>query len=198
MHILYVDDEQKILNQFLSDHAKDGVSVETILDARKVVPDLLKRSNKDLPDVIVMDLYATDGEFDSPDANAINDEVDRLVAEISAVRLNLKNLVIKSKKPIGISVLRDIRNSKRISTIPIVLRTREGLALLGDEIISESVNLRAEWMIKGKGPASEKAIMSKAIRDSIDRKKRLERDVVLTLFGGFLGVVTSAVFYFIQ
>ena len=198
MKILYVDDEQKMLTRFLEDHAKDGVSVETRLDARKVVQDLSCRQKKDLPDVIVMDLYAANGDFGSPDANRINDEVDRLVDNIAAVRSELEELVSRSKKPIGISVLRDIRKCRKIAGMPVVLRTREGLALLADEILSESVSLRAEWVIKGKGPATEMATISKAIRESNERRRRIERDVLLTIIGALAGFVTSYIFYMVS
>ena len=54
MKVLYVDDEQRTLDAFTSDHAKDGMSIETCLDARQVVRMLARRPSKDLPDITVI------------------------------------------------------------------------------------------------------------------------------------------------
>ncbi len=72
MKVLYIDDEQRTLNTFSSDHAKDGMSVETCLDARRVVSMLSARTRKELPDIIVMDLYATIDDFHSDEAIRTN------------------------------------------------------------------------------------------------------------------------------
>ncbi len=193
MKILYVDDEQPTLTAFLEQHAKDGVSVETCLDAREVVPDLSKRRKADLPDVIVMDLYATADAFDSPQAIETNKRVEELVSKIANVRKDLDELVKSSKIPVGISTLRELRACSYTESIPVILRTREGLALLGDEILSESIALGADWMLKGRGAQTERAIIERVVRESLERQRRLKRDVALMLIGTLLGALVSLV-----
>ncbi len=191
MKVLYVDDEQRTLNSFVLDHAKDGMSVETCLDARRVVSMLSKRTRKELPDIIVMDLYATIDDFHSDEAAQTNKRVDELVGSIGKVRAELQELVRKSKAPAGIATLKDIRACPKLKDIPVVLRTREGLALLGDDILRDSVSLGADWMLKGRAPETERAIISRSLEASKAKRRRLQRDVVLMLIGTALGAVIS-------
>jgi CheY-like chemotaxis protein len=193
MKVLYVDDEQRTLDAFTSDHAKDGMSIETCLDARQVVRMLARRPSKDLPDIIVMDLYATVDQFDSDEAKYTNKRVDELVAAIANVRSELQALVRKSKSPAGIETLRDLRDCAKLKHIAVVLRTREGLALLGDSMLRDSISLGAEWMLKGRAPETERAIISRALEASRSKRRRLQRDVILMLVGTTLGAILSQI-----
>lgn len=194
MKVLYVDDERSALNSFATDHAKDGISVECFQDARALPELLASKNKKDLPDVVVMDLYITNEKTNSPEAVKTNKEVDELVTRIAKVRAELADLVKKEKTPAAIDALREIRNNPNTKQVPVILVTREGLALLGDSLVQQSLELGAEWMIKGRAPETIRALINRTYTQSLASRRRLKRDVTLTLFGALLGAILGTIF----
>ncbi|MEZ5997156.1 MAG: response regulator [Hyphomonas sp.] len=193
MKILYVDDEENTLRAFAANHARDGVSVEICGDARQVVELLVQRKAKDLPDLIVMDLYTTKSERGTIDADVVNKQVDDLVLKITQVRDELGELVKAKKSPVAIQTLRDVQNTPRLRDIPVIISTREGMTLLGDELFRESVSLGATWMLKGREAASEREIFTRTVQQSLEGRRRLKRDVLLMLAGVALGAILSQI-----
>lgn len=193
MKVLYVDDERSALNSFAVDHAKDGISVECFQNARALPELLANKSQKDLPDVVVMDLYITNEKTNSPEAIKTNKDVDELVARIAKVRAELADLVNKEKTPAAIDALKEIRNNPNTKHVPVILVTREGLALLGDSLVQQSLEMGAEWMIKGRAPETIRALINRTHTQSLASRRRLKRDVTLTLFGALLGAVLGTI-----
>lgn len=193
MKVLYVDDERSALNSFAVDHAKDGISVECFQNARALPELLATKSQKDLPDVVVMDLYITNEKTNSPEAIKTNKDVDELVARIAKVRAELADLVNKEKTPAAIDALKEIRNNPNTKHVPVILVTREGLALLGDSLVQQSLEMGAEWMIKGRAPETIRALINRTHTQSLVSRRRLKRDVTLTLFGALLGAVLGTI-----
>ncbi len=194
MKVLYVDDERSALNSFAADHAKDGISVECFQDARALPELLASKSKKEMPDVVVMDLYITNEKTNSPEAIKTNKEVDELVTRIAKVRAELADLVKKEKTPAAIDALREIRNNPNTKQVPVILVTREGLALLGDSLVQQSLELDAEWMIKGRAPETIRALINRTYTQSLASRRRLKRDVTLTLLGALLGATLGTIF----
>ena len=192
MKILYVDDEKETLDTFTSDHASDGISIETCLDARRIVEMLGRRKPRERPDLIVMDLYATNADFNSEGAKETNRKVEFFVEKICEARAELQDLVKQSKSPAGIYALRQLKASEELKSIPVILRTREGLALLGDDILKESIELGAQWMLKGRAPVIERAMFYRTLDENRSVRKRLKRDVVIMVIGSLLGAALSA------
>jgi len=189
MRVFYVDDEQLALTDFVSQHAREGITVESCRDARKVIEILSTRGKRDRPDIIIMDLYATMDGFDSDAAVDTNRQVDILVEKIAHARNELREVVHKAKVPVSLSVLRDLRQCSSLKRIPVILRTREGLALLEDNALTESLRLGAMWMLKGRAPETERAMMNRAWEDAKSARRRIRRDVFLMLSGSILGAL---------
>ncbi len=187
MRVLYVDDERSALDAFAAAHGTDGISVECLQEARALPELLAKRNRKELPDVVVMDLYATSGKANSPEAKKTNKRVDELVAQISNVRVELADLVQREKTPAAIEALRQMRTNSDTKHLPVILVTREGLAILGDSLVRDSLEMGAEWMIKGRSPELVRALINRTYTQSLASRRRLKRDVGLMLLGSVLG-----------
>lgn len=189
MKVLYVDDEQKALDEFLRWHAVDGISVEGLQDVRKLKEALESRAKKDLPDLIVTDLYRTRGALATEAASRINAQVDALVLEIAASRKKLEALVALEKEPAAIEALASIRSSAKLQHIPVIICTREGLSLIDDGLLRLSLKLGADWMIKGRSPEVIRELMVRNYREAIASRKRIARDVVLMWAGSLIGTL---------
>jgi len=189
MKVLYVDDEQKALDEFMHAHAVDGISVEACQDILKLRETLQGRLSKDLPDLIVTDLYRTKGELRTKSAEDTNQKVDELVSNIAESRKELEELVALQKEPAAIQVLEDLRSSPKLEKIPVIICTREGLNLIDDNLLRKSLRLGADWMIKGRAPEVIRELMIRNYRESIESRRRLKRDVVLTVAGSLIGAV---------
>jgi len=183
MKILYVDDEEKALNSFKNIHANNGISVESCQDAYYVTEMLENRKKSDLPDLIVMDLYRTKSELNSNEAEDTNRKVEDLITKISDTRKELEALVNNQKNPAGIQALERIRQSSKLKEMPVILITREGLNLLGDGLIRQSIKLGADWMIKGRAPEVMRELMFKKFKDSQSAKRKPKRDIVMMIVG---------------
>ncbi len=192
MKVLYIDDEAGARNHFLNAHATDGISVESCSDSLKVHEMLSNRLKKDLPDLIVLDLYRTNGELDSAEAQEVNGRVDRIVEKIAKNREQLEVLVKAEKEPAAIRALEALKQEPSMKEIPVIISTREGLNLLDDELLKKSIDLGADWMIKGKSPEVIRALMYRNFQAAKIARKRVKRDVWLTLSGALLGALMSA------
>ncbi len=189
MKVLCVDDEKSARDQFMRDHAIEGMSVEVCEDIHHVHEMLMKRPKKDLPDLVVMDLYRTKDPIGSDSAEEANKAVSELVEEIAAVRKRLGEVVAKAKTPAAIETLREFRDSSKLRHLPVLLRTREGLALLEDGLFREAVRLGADWMIKGRPPEVDRELMHRKVEECKQLRRRFKRDVVLMLMGAMLGAI---------
>jgi hypothetical protein len=65
--------------------------------------------------------------------------------------------------------------------------------LLSDDEIRESIRLGAEWMMKGRSAGVERAQMNEFLRNAQQKRKRFERDLLLTIFGAFLGTIIGVI-----
>lgn len=189
MKILYVDDEQSALDKFMSEHAVEGISVESCQDAYRLTEILENRKKGELPDLIVMDLYRTNSDLNSDSAKETNNKVDELVFKLAETRIELGKLVSNEKEPAGINVLDSLKQSSKLKKIPVILNTREGLNLLGDDLLRKSVKLGADWMIKGKSPEVIRELMHRKYQESKESRKRIKRDVIMMLASSVLGAL---------
>lgn len=187
--ILIADDEEAFRNKFVSKHADCNFSIESLSDIYSL-PQRLKDTEK-LPDLVIMDLYRTIAEPGTAEAEAANVEVDKLLEKLDVDTEALKVVVNKVKTPAAIKILREIRDIPRLSQIPVLIYTRQGLSLLSDDEIKESIHLGADWMLKGRTAAVEQAQIYKFLRESKENRRRIKRDLVLTIFGAVLGAVIS-------
>lgn len=188
--ILIADDEDEFRNAFVTAHADSKFSIEQISDVN-ALPQKLEDTRK-LPDLVVLDLYRTKS-LGTPQAQADNAVVDELLARIDADTVELKAAIDRLKEPAAIRVLQEIRKIPRLAKLPVLLYTRQGLSLLSDEEFKAAVHLGSEWMLKGRSPSAELAQIEEFLRRAQLRRKRLERDVGLTVLGAVLGVVIGTI-----
>ncbi len=193
MKILYVDDEQSALDKFMKEHAVDGFSVEGCQDALRLTEKLNNYKKKDLPDLIVMDLYRTKSDLNTNSAAETNKKVDELVSRIGKIRKELEILVRNEKDPVGIDVLESLHQSKKLKHIPVIINTREGLNLLSDNLFRKLVKLGADWMIKGREPNVIRELINRKFEESQQSKKRIERDLFLMILGSVIGALLGYV-----
>ncbi len=187
MRIFYVDDEKRARDAFKKAHTREGTKVETCGNANVVSDVLASRGFWKRPDIIVMDLYTTNAEAGSQEADEVNSEIDRLVQKIAEVRENLDAIVKKSKYPIAINALKDLRLCRGTKNIPVIISTREGLSLLSEELFRESIQYNATWMLKGRDPASERALFRRQVEVAKTKRRRSQMNVVSGLVGAVLG-----------
>jgi CheY-like chemotaxis protein len=198
MKVLYVDDEQKAIDQFIQDHAKHGISIEAYQDTHSLREQLEKLSPKDLPDLIVTDLYRTKGPLGTQAADAINHQVNVLLAKIAETRKELEELVALQEEPAAIDALESLRATPKLENIPVIICTREGLNLLNDELLRKSLRLGANWMIKGRSPEVIRELMQREYQEAILARKRPKRDVVLMLIGSIIGAMLGYVLFLVS
>ncbi|EDY82468.1 hypothetical protein VDG1235_2090 [Verrucomicrobiia bacterium DG1235] len=186
MNVLYIDDEKEAAKKFASDFALfEDVSVSLMTKANDVSRKLIQRKKTDLPDIIVIDLYA------KTDPSITEDRVDELIEEIEKKRLELKEEVKKMRTPVGVAALKQLKITHKTKKIPVILRTREGLALLQDSVLSETNKLGAQWTLKGRGAEFELNLMQKVFDDSEEDKNKASREVKLTAWGALGGAVVG-------
>lgn len=189
--VLIADDEAEFRNAFVSKHAASGFSVEQMTDVYSLPQNLKEASS--LPDLVVLDLYRTLALPDTQEADKANAEVNKLLAELDDKTAELKAVVDRVKKPAAIKVLREIRSIPRLSDIPVLIYTRQGLSLLSDEEIREAIGLGADWMLKGRSPDVERAQMHSFLRNAELKRRRIKRDVMLTVLGAMLGTILGVI-----
>ncbi len=187
------DDEKKARDTFRDRHRTDEgiVITKEIIDADDVPQSL--RAAARLPDLVVLDLYCTNAAPGSPDAERVNGEVSKQVASVDKELDKLKEIVDRGKTPKAISVLREIRQDKKLRDLPVLINTRQGLSILDPALLQDAIDLHADWMLKGKGAAIERRYMSACVARH-KHKRQPGRDVVLMVLGATLGWLLCALF----
>jgi hypothetical protein len=165
--ILYCDDEETTRNKFKNDHS-DEFNIEIEPDINTLIRKLLSR--KTLPNLLVLDLYHPNAEVDLSEAQKLNEEINITVQEINRLIKVAKQQNEPLFKPRAIRILKEIRDSPKLSKMPVLLYTRYGICTIDDEEIKEAISLSAEWLLKGRVPSVEKAVMHRVI-DSFRKSK---------------------------
>lgn len=191
--VLVVDDEQAARDGFVQAHKAGGWFASAYEGPLERLPrhlEDLRRS--ELPDLLVLDLYTTNDPPGSVGAASVNAAVDTKVMEIDAKIEELRVIVAAGKNPIGLKLLREIRHSRRgaVRRLPVMLFTRQGLALLSDDELKESHLQGATWMVKGRTPALEQVAMTHTLSSA----PRIARDIRLGLIFTALGVLLAPLY----
>jgi CheY-like chemotaxis protein len=187
--VLIADDEVEFRSAFVKKHGGSGIAIEQLDDVCALHEHLAHC--KQLPDLVVIDLYRTKADPNTPEAEAANAEISVLLSKVESATSELRTAVNQLKFPAAIRTLREIRAIPRLQELPILIYTRQGLSLLSDDDLREAIHLDAEWMLKGRSAALEREQMTSFLRHSRDRQRRLKRDTALTLIGTALGFALS-------
>lgn len=188
LNVWICDDEEEPRTAFEKRHnGMEGVRItKDIVDSHSL-PQYL-RGDGPQPDLVVLDLYRTNAEPGSPEAQKVNKAVKDQVACVERELNKLKEIVDKDETPAAISVLREIREDKRLCHLPVMLYTRQGLSILDPERLNDAIDLHADWMLKGRGAAIERRYMFACLARH-KHTRHLERDVLLTVIGAVCGAI---------
>lgn len=192
VQVLLADDEQSFRDAFMQRHRNNGFTIRETQDVYQI-PELL-RTMTSLPDLVVMDLYRTSANPSTSEAEEANAEVDHWLQKLDEVTHELRNVVKRVKEPAAIRVLHEIRTCPGCEHLPVLIYTRQGLTLLSDDEIRDAIHLEAEWMLKGRSSEIEAAQMRSFLWQARQRRRRLQRDVILTLIGIVVGAASSFLF----
>lgn len=187
--VLIADDEKEFREAFIQKHGGNGIAIEQLNDVCDLQQNLATR--KHLPDLVVIDLYRTKAEPNTPESDADNQSVNESLAKVESATAALRKIVESVKIPMAIRVLREIRSVPRLQELPVLIYTRQGLSLLSDEELREAIQLKAEWMLKGRSGTLEREQMLTFLRRTQAKNKRIKRDLILTVLGTISGFVLS-------
>ena len=188
--VLLVDDEESARADFASRHRNSGWYVSTYDGALRDLPKWLEdKKRSQLPDLLVLDLYTTKEPPGTPGAEQVNKAVEGKIQEIDKLVAELRDIVDSGKEPVGLELLKQVRASptRAVRQLPVMLFTRQGLALLSDEELKISHEKDATWMLKNRTPELERAAMQHALA----RKASLARDVKINALFCILGLLLS-------
>lgn len=190
--ILYCDDEKNFRSSFAEKHGPPNFEV-TVTNDIYGVPSLLN-GMKILPDLVVLDLYHTKTSPDSIEAELVNKEVEQGILDVKKAIDSLRVIVNKSKDPAAIKVLEQIRSYDSFKELPVLLYTREGLSLLNDGDIQKSIELGADWMIKGRSKEFEEGKMYNFVQRSLSCSSKQTINVEkLTIMQLMQGLAPAAI-----
>jgi CheY-like chemotaxis protein len=190
--VLVVDDEASAIEEFLERHEKADKFRMEAFDGPCLDLAAHLEASIALPDLLVVDLYRTKEEPGSPEAEEVNACVDTMIKVIDRRVARLARLVDDEKDPVGLKLVERIRASPnaRVREIPIMLITRQGLALLKDEELKRSLKPDVTWMVKNRSADYERSVMGHVVQKARSGRA-LARDVVLMLVGAGIGVIAS-------
>jgi hypothetical protein len=171
LRIFYCDDESNFRSSFAEKHGPPNFEV-TVTNDIYGVPAMLNGMEM-LPDLVVLDLYHTKASPDSSEAKSANKEVEEGLLAVKKVLDSLRVVVNRSKDPAAIKILEEIRSYDKLKELPVLLYTREGLSLLSDEELHKSIQLGADWMLKGRSKEFESGKMY-----SVIQQHRLSKDTI--------------------
>ncbi|MCB9946790.1 MAG: hypothetical protein H6842_03055 [Rhodospirillaceae bacterium] len=192
--IVYCEDQEQFRKDFKEKHGNQ-FDIHFISDAKEVMEYL--ESSKELPDILLLDLYHPQPVDDYEEKRRIANEK---LHDLSESVKDVKRAVDQAWVPDGVSVLKQIRTKYSSKKLPIMIYSQRGLLLLEDQLLQEVERNQADWLIKDReriSPATEELM----IRDTIDRfkhkysKAQLIRALGLSILTGIIaGLAIESIF----
>lgn len=192
--IVYCDDETDFQIKFQQRHSSPTTHI-TMTNDVVGLPAFLA-SMPQPPDLLVLDLFHTKEAPGSPDADIVNRRIEARLQDVDLAIEKLKEVVAADKHPAAIEALREIRQHRRLASLPVLLYTRQGLSLLDDNQLNEAIELGAEWMLKGRSPEFERGRMLSFIATQRSLRQRVQRDIVLMIVGALLAFLLERGYHF--
>lgn len=190
-HVLYCDDEARLRKKFIASHVDSDFSFSELEDVESL-PRILADMPR-LPDLLVLDVFHSITTPGTKEAL----EGDRLVAkkfeEFYEKLREVKEVSDRYKRPRAIHILNEIRSNPKMRDLPVLLYTRQGLALISDEELQDTIENGAEWMLRGRKPETERRRMYNFIIKNRP-KNRIERDVLIAIVSTIVGLLLSKLF----
>jgi hypothetical protein len=186
--ILYVDDQEHFRERFVNDHMK-RFQVEVEEDISNVLPLLLARKRRELPDLLLLDLYH---DIDSKGEGRQErvEEAKAALNELAVVLESVKTKVDRAWAPTGLAALEEIRTYFPPRKLPILIYSQRGLFFLDEEQMKRVEEVEADWMLKGRGDHYEVQRIRRVIRAS--RWSRPARDITIAVVSIVLSQVIQS------
>jgi hypothetical protein len=191
LRIRYYEDQKEFRTSFTNRH-RSHFDVEPKEDVTKALDDLLGCERRDLPDLVLLDLYH---EIDPSLPEKVREqriaEAETAIAELNDAAGRLKRLVDRAWKPVGIDVAVELRRHYPAHVLPIMIYSQKGLFILDDEQMRRIEEADIDWMLKDSirfSVGTEEA----QIRREVDRNRdanRVPRDVRIAVWSVFAGLV---------
>lgn len=158
--VLICDDQQVFIEEFKQRHGQ-YYEIREVNDVGMLVDRL--HDMKHLPDLLLLDLY-------HPRAQGEDFEQKREVAEQELANLDEQIKITKAAveaawNPVGLEILKDIRQDFSAEELPVIIYSQRGLFLLDDEKVRLVDEYDAHWLLKRQfGPITEKTRMDRVMR----------------------------------
>ncbi|WP_347489248.1 hypothetical protein ABDB91_18755 [Desulfoscipio sp. XC116] len=159
--VLICDDQQVFIEEFKQRHG-GYYEIQEVNDVGMLVDKLCDM--KHLPDLLLLDLYhsQTRGEDFDPKREVAEQELARLDEQIKIT----KEAVEAAWEPVGLEILKDIRQNFSAEELPVIIYSQRGLFLLDDEKVRLVDEYDAHWLLKRQfGAFTEKVRMDRVMRD---------------------------------
>ena len=191
-NLLICDDQQRFIDTFRKNHNL-YYDIREELDIRQ----LLDRIEENKPDLILLDLY-------HPKDDKEDFESRRLAAEKELKNLNIqiektREAVNATWTPLGLDILKDIRDKYSALDIPVVIYSQRGLFLLNDDQVRFVEENDGYWMLKNEYTArTEKTRMDRIMNYSGKAKPVLHKYkmIIIISWTVFLLIISLQLFNF--
>lgn len=146
--ILILDDNPKFIEDFLKRHKK-YYDIEGIIDQGELLTTIekMKLENR-FPHVLLVDLYYPRGN--DKEALLKIKEANEKLLEFHNFEADLKKLIKKTYEPVGIQVIKAVREMYNESQLPVMIYSQSGLLMLDNSSIQKIANLDTGWLLKDR------------------------------------------------
>lgn len=151
--VVYCDDQKRFLDEFIKRHEK-FYEIHPLGDTRELLPTI--EGLKELPDLVLLDLYHPKGQDDSFEEKKA--EAENSLAKLDAQIAQTNKAVLEAWEPRGIEVLKQLREKYSENRLPVVIYTQKGLLLLEDNQLREIEQNGGSWLLKSKMTAETEEI----------------------------------------
>ena len=200
LRVHYYEDQEDFRVKFERRHGSH-FDVQTSADVNTAVDDLLSRERKDLPDLVLLDLYhETDPSLDDQLSRQRIAEAEVAIDELNSAVKRVKQLVDQAWSPVGIDIAEEIRRHFPSHVLPIMIYSQKGLFILDDEQMRRIEEAEIDWMLKDStrfSVATEKAWIQRVVDRSRDAN-RIPRDIRIAAWSVFAGIVGSVLTLLVQ
>lgn len=177
--VLICDDQQRFIDEFKKNHF-NHYNIREVNDINK----LITRIDENKPSIVLLDLYHpkdSNPDFGIRKQNA-ELELKNLDKQIEITRQAVNNVW----EPIGLDILKVIRDKYSSKELPVLIYSQRGLVLMGDEQLQQVEKLKGHWMLKKVYSSSTEKIRIDRIVEEISNmnpvlKKLKGAIIILTI-----------------
>lgn len=154
--VLIVDDNPNYINMF-RERQQDFYEIESITSEAEVMPTLARMEAEGrFPDFFLVDMYYPTGPAESQD---LIDAANRKLKEFADLESATQDVVRQSFEPMGLRLMRRIRQSFARDQLPILVYTVSGLVSVGDQGFREIERLGGTWLLKDRYDAQTEEVL---------------------------------------